>query len=884
MKVLVTGGTGFIGSTLVRHLIAAKHSVRVLVRQKKESFLLENLDVEVMSGDVTSVEAVERAVNGCSVVFNLASLYAFYPFWVKNPKAIYEINVGGTVNMLEASLKYAVKKFIHTSTIAAIALRPDGKPSDENTGFESRGASHYARSKHLAEQEVMKFHQKGLPVVILNPAIVIGERDHKPTPSGDVIVKFLNRKYPGYFDALWSVADVDDVARAHIAAVERGRNGERYILANGRHSTFQQIFQLLEKVTGIPAPRLKIPYGLLLGFTYLDELVSHLFRHKPLLPTEGVKFCKMSTVYDHSKAVRELGYTETPLEETLKKAVSWYRKNAYVEPRGIFRIKAHGSRTVSRVMRSLGMDTFTDKLDLGMLVFFGVVKFLGFLRKMGAARGRDGWRTTTQSYLRTEQSKFSLAAFGLDYGSDRQGDHERTLAVAKEHCVGRLTRFLKRYPVFYAQLHWSRFCAKKQPKKFLDVVAADFGENGDLLLLEPYGDVDSNGGTFETLPVTVRTLLLQAITRIYNETKDEADKKRPLILKRELDKWLSDRSTAISKEWKSLATDYMERILSAVFIQFETVSGLPSEGSGRFRVPPFIKMKHPGFGLLSIVCRFRGNLEAVDLWAQLNHIFLDGVPAQEILNDLKKEWGVREDFLYPAPDDRKEKIPERCSTHDGRDGIFHAHQFLDFQPFLRARNELNRRFGGRAKQTISAAALLLWKLAQYPEFEGTKFAVPVDVRAMGTHERTLGFIFIRPGIYFDPHRSDRGFLKFQQEFNRQLFSVRKRRSEGWQLLDAYAAASPVLYALTSKFLLGQLQEFAGAVGVSIIKKADFFVSPSNDGHTGGFIALSNFSLPSSNGAKVCVASIKGPREKVVKYMSVLQDVMHRAIQHDELYF
>ena len=144
MKVLVTGGTGFIGSTLVRHLIAAHHEVRVLVRAKKDSFLLENLDIEVVNGDVTYVQAVEKAVQGCSVVFNLASLYAFYPFWVKDPKAIYKINVGGTVNMLTASLKYGVKRFIHTSTIATINAKSCGKMADENTGFEYRGASHYA--------------------------------------------------------------------------------------------------------------------------------------------------------------------------------------------------------------------------------------------------------------------------------------------------------------------------------------------------------------------------------------------------------------------------------------------------------------------------------------------------------------------------------------------------------------------------------------------------------------------------------------------------------------------------------------------------------------------------------------------------------------------
>ncbi len=315
---------------------------------------------------MTHVRAVEKAVQGCSIVFNLASLYAFYPFWIKDPKAIYKINVAGTVNMLEASLKYGIKKFIHTSTIATIGVKPDGSPSDENTGFEHHGASHYARSKYLAEQEVLKFCQRGLPAVILNPAIVIGERDHKPTPSGDVIVKFLNKKYPGYFDALWSVADADDVARAHIAAAERGRTGERYILSNARHYTLKEIFQLLEKITGIKAPRLKIPYGLLLGFAYLEEMISHfIFRRKPLMATEGVKFCRTSVTYDNSKAVRELGFTSTPFEETLAKAVAWYRKNAYVEPHGILRIKAHGFRFVRRIMQSLRMEKFTDKLNLG---------------------------------------------------------------------------------------------------------------------------------------------------------------------------------------------------------------------------------------------------------------------------------------------------------------------------------------------------------------------------------------------------------------------------------------------------------------------------------------------------------------------------------------
>ena len=181
-------------------------------------------------------------------------------------------------------------------------------------------------------------------------------------------------------------------------------------------------------------------------------------------------------------------------------------------------------------------------------------------------------------------------------------------------------------------------------------------------------------------------------------------------------------------------------------------------------------------------------------------------------------------------------------------------------------------------------ALLVWKLSQYPEFQDVKFAVPVDVCATGSQARTLGFVFIRPSIYYDPRSADRGLRAFQQAFEGQVVSARKRCGASWKILDAYAAASPGLYALTTRFLLSSLQAFTGAVGVTVIKTADFFTAPSNDGHTSGFIACSNFLLSGEEGSKVCGVSIKGPKEKVTKYMNVLRDVSHRAIQNDELYF
>lgn len=332
MKVLVTGGTGFVGSSLVRHLLAAKHEVRVLARHKSGKFLPEGLDIEIVDGDITHPKDAERAIKDCSVVFNLASIYTFYPFWERQAKALYDINVQGTINMLNAALRGKVERFIHTSTVATIGKRPHSRPSTEEAGFNFKGASHYARSKYLAEQEVLKFCQEGLPAIILNPGIIIGERDYRPTPSGEAIVKFLNRSYPGYFDTLWAVADVDDVARAHIAAIKHGRVGERYILCNREHYSLKEIFRLLEEISGVKVPPLKIPYFLLLPFVYIEEALSYfLFKKRPLMPTEGVKFCKMSIRYDNSKAVNELGYSSTPIKETLAKAVLWYRENGYIK-------------------------------------------------------------------------------------------------------------------------------------------------------------------------------------------------------------------------------------------------------------------------------------------------------------------------------------------------------------------------------------------------------------------------------------------------------------------------------------------------------------------------------------------------------------------------
>ncbi|MDP2943753.1 MAG: NAD-dependent epimerase/dehydratase family protein [Candidatus Omnitrophota bacterium] len=333
MKVLVTGAGGFLGQAVVRHLVNAGYSVRAMVRHAKERFLLKEGNIEIVKGDVIYPKETEKAVDGCNTILHLASVYAFYPWWDKEAPAIYKINVDGTRNMLNAALKHKVEKFIFTSSVASIGKRFDGKLSNEETVYNLwKNSSHYARSKLLAEQEVLKYCQRGLPALILNPAIIIGEGDYKPTPSGEIIVKFLNKQYLFCFNAVLSVADVDDVAEAHISAIKKGRIGERYILCNKDAYSMEKFFALLEKVSGVKAPKAMIPYPLLLAFVYLEETLSYLiFKKKPLMPSEGIKFCNASVKFDNSKAVKELGYTTIPFKETLTKAVNWYRENGYVK-------------------------------------------------------------------------------------------------------------------------------------------------------------------------------------------------------------------------------------------------------------------------------------------------------------------------------------------------------------------------------------------------------------------------------------------------------------------------------------------------------------------------------------------------------------------------
>src|SRR5919109_2653157 len=329
MKTLVTGGTGFVGANVIRALLTRGAEVRALVRPRSDTRNLDSLDVELVAGDLRDRGSLEAALEGCDTVYHVAAMYAL---WAPNPKEIYDSNVTGTVNLLEAAGRAGVEKIVYTSSVATIGLPKDGALGTEEVPLPPEDlVSDYKRSKYLAEQEVLKYAQRGLPVVIVNPSFPVGPWDVKPTPSGQIIVNFLRGKIPAYVDTGLNVVDVEDVALGHIMAAERGRVGERYILGHA-NLTLPELFRLLEQVSGVKAPHIRIPYAAAYLAAHVSEFVARaITRKSPFVTLAGVKLSRKRMFFDASKAVRELGLPQTPAVEALGKAVEWFRAHGYVK-------------------------------------------------------------------------------------------------------------------------------------------------------------------------------------------------------------------------------------------------------------------------------------------------------------------------------------------------------------------------------------------------------------------------------------------------------------------------------------------------------------------------------------------------------------------------
>jgi dihydroflavonol-4-reductase len=349
---LVTGAAGFLGSHVARQLVARGESVRVFLRPSSSNRAIADLSLEYVTGDLRDAASLERAMAGIRQVYHVA---ADYRLWAKNPQDIYDSNVGGTKNLLAAAKSAGVELLIYTSTVATIAVdrHRAGTATEKNPEVAATAAGelpneftdarleemigHYKRSKWQAEEEVISAAKSGLPAIVAMPTTPVGPWDWKPTPTGKIIVDFLNGKMPGYVETGLNFIGVEDCAAGHLLVAERGKIGERYLLG-AENLTLKALLDTLAQITGLPAPKLKIPHWVALSVAYAETAFSRLLGREPQIPVEGVKIAQHLMFVDASRAPRELQFRPGPVAAALERAVRWYKANGYVSARRAKRI------------------------------------------------------------------------------------------------------------------------------------------------------------------------------------------------------------------------------------------------------------------------------------------------------------------------------------------------------------------------------------------------------------------------------------------------------------------------------------------------------------------------------------------------------------------
>jgi dihydroflavonol-4-reductase len=327
MLTLVTGAAGFLGSHVARQLVARSENVRVLMRASSSNRAISDLSLEYVTGDLRDAASLERAMAGVQRVFHVA---ADYRLWAKNPQDIYDSNVGGTKNLLSAAKSAGVEQLIYTSTVATIAVDRPELPNELTDSKLDEMVGHYKRSKWMAEQEVLQAAQAGLPAIVAMPTTPVGPWDWKPTPTGKIVLDFLNGKMPGYVETGLNFLGVEDCAAGHLLVAESGKIGERYLLG-GENLTLKQLLDMLAKITGLAAPTMKIPHGVALGVAYVESAFSRLIGKEPGIPVEGVRIAQHLMFVDASRAQRELGFRPGSVPAALERAVRWYQANGYVK-------------------------------------------------------------------------------------------------------------------------------------------------------------------------------------------------------------------------------------------------------------------------------------------------------------------------------------------------------------------------------------------------------------------------------------------------------------------------------------------------------------------------------------------------------------------------
>jgi dihydroflavonol-4-reductase len=327
MLAFVTGATGFVGSHVARILAEHGADLRLLVRPSSNLRNIQELRAEQVTGDLRDAPSLKQAMSGCEVVFHVA---ADYRLWVRDPQEMYRSNVEGTRAILEAARESGVRRVVYTSSVATMGFNSNGHLANEDSPVSvANMIGHYKRSKFMAEEIAIEAGRSGMDVVVVNPTTPVGEQDIKPTPTGRIVVDFLKRKFPAYVDTGLNLVDVTECARGHVAALEKGTRGERYILG-GENLTLKQILDKLAAITGLPSPSIRVPYVVALATGVVDQVVTgYIRKREPRATIDAVRMGRKKMFVSSGKAERDLGWKVIPVDGALRRAVEWFQANGY---------------------------------------------------------------------------------------------------------------------------------------------------------------------------------------------------------------------------------------------------------------------------------------------------------------------------------------------------------------------------------------------------------------------------------------------------------------------------------------------------------------------------------------------------------------------------
>lgn len=332
MRVFITGATGFVGSHVARRYAAEGARLLLLTRSTSRTDSISGLDAEIVIGDLRQAEALRSALTGCDALVHVA---ADYRLWVRDPQQMYSANVEGTRELLRLARETGIERVVYTSSVATMGFKSDGSIVNEDTPVSLADMiGHYKRSKFLGEQEAIKAARSGQHVIILNPTTPIGPGDIKPTPTGRIVVDFLNKKFPAYVDTGLNLVDVDEVARMHVSALDHGTPGERYILG-GENLTLKQILDRMSAITSLPSPTMKVPHSVAMAFAFFDETITgKICGREPRATVEAVRMGKKIMFASSSKAERDFGFKVLPIYNALRSAIDWFVEHGYAPAYG----------------------------------------------------------------------------------------------------------------------------------------------------------------------------------------------------------------------------------------------------------------------------------------------------------------------------------------------------------------------------------------------------------------------------------------------------------------------------------------------------------------------------------------------------------------------